>query len=189
MGIIDKKIVWQGKYLRSLIITYRDRFGNTKNWEAVERINCNGIVAVVPVTVEKEFLLIRQFRPVVNKFVIEFPAGLNDKMESLEEVARRELVEETGYDSEEIIFLAEGPVSSGMSSEILTVFLAKNTRPASHSIKEKYPSDESEDIEVIKTPISKIYKILETRKRYGDYIDLKVYGLVEMAKKRLKAKS
>jgi ADP-ribose pyrophosphatase len=189
MGIIDKKIVWQGRYLRSLIITYRDRFGNTKNWEAVERTNCSGIVVVVPVTVEKEFLLIRQFRPVVNNFVIEFPAGLNDKMEPLDVVARRELIEETGYDSNEIVYLAEGPVSSGMSSEILTVFLAKDTRPAPYNMKEKYPADESEDIEVLKTPISKVYKVLESRKKDGDYIDLKVYGLIEIAKKRLKAKN
>jgi 8-oxo-dGTP pyrophosphatase MutT (NUDIX family) len=186
MEIIDKKTAWQGKYLRSLIITYKDKSGNTRNWETVERVNCSGIVAVVPITVEKEFLLIRQFRPVVNNFVIEFPAGLNDKMESLEEAARRELIEETGYDAEELIFLAEGPISSGMSSEILTVFLAKNARPAAYDMIKKYPSDESENIEVIKVPLSKIYKVIESRKRYGDYIDIKVYGIIEMAKKRLR---
>lgn len=187
MAIIDKKTVWQGKYLRSLILTYKDKSGNIRNWEAVERVNCSGIVAVVPITVEKEFLFIRQFRPVVNNFVIEFPAGLNDKRESLEEVARRELVEETGYDSEEIIFLAEGPVSSGMSSEILTVFLAKNAHLADYKLRERYPSDESEDIEVIKRPMAEVYEFLESRKKEGDYVDLKVYGLIEMAKQRLRA--
>lgn len=183
MEIIDKKTVWEGKFLRTMIITYRDKSGNLRNWEAVERVNCSGIVVVIPVTMDREFLLIRQFRPVVNNFVVEFPAGLNDKEESLIEAAKRELIEETGYDAEELIFLADGPVSSGMSTEMLTVFLAKNVYPATSDIKEKYPADESESIEMIKTPVSKIYEILEVHRKNGDYIDLKVYGLVELAKK------
>ncbi|GER93769.1 NUDIX hydrolase [hot springs metagenome] len=186
MKIIDKKTVWEGKFLKSLIITYADESGNLRNWEAVERVNCNGIVVVIPVTSNKEFLLIRQFRPVVNNFVIEFPAGLNDKNESLFAAAKRELVEETGYDAEDFIFLADGPVSSGMSTEMLTVFLARDAYPAPLDIKEKYPADESESIEMIKTPFPEIYKTLESYRKNGDYIDLKVYGFVEMAKERLK---
>ena len=76
-------------------------------------------------TDDKEVLLIRQFRPPVNGYVIEFPAGLNDKGDTLEEAAKRELLEETGYSAREMIFLTEGPMSSGASGEILTVFLAK----------------------------------------------------------------
>lgn len=183
MEIIDKKTVWEGRFLRSLVITYRDRSGNLRNWEAVERVNCQGIAVVIPITIDNEFLFIRQYRPVINNFVIEFPAGLNDKNESLINTAKRELIEETGYDSDEFIFLAEGPVSSGMSTEILTVFLAKNAYPASPEMKEKYPADESERIEIIKTPISNAYKTLQKYKEKGDSIDLKVYGLIELATK------
>lgn len=185
MELIDKKTVWEGKFLRSLILTYRDKSGNLRNWEAIERVSCSGIVVIIPVTTDREFLLIRQFRPVVNNFVVEFPAGLSDKGESLIRAAKRELIEETGYDAEELVFLADGPVSSGMSTEILTVFFAKNAYPASSDIKEKYPADESENIEIIKTPLSKIYETLEAHRRNGDYIDLKVYGLMELAKDRL----
>lgn len=185
MRIVDKKTVWEGKFLRSLTITYLDKLGNLRDWEAVERINCSGIVVVIPVTTEREFLLIRQFRPVVDNFVVEFPAGLNDKNEPLSTAARRELVEETGYDADEFIFLVDGPVSSGMSTEMLTVFLARNVYPAPSNIKEKYPADESESIEIIKTPLLKIYETLKYYRENGDYIDLKVYGLAEMACKYL----
>ncbi|MDI6802070.1 MAG: NUDIX hydrolase [Thermodesulfovibrionales bacterium] len=183
MEIIDKKIIWEGNFIRSVVFTYRDSSGNIRKWEGVERVNCSGIVAIVPVTSGGETLLVRQFRPVVNNFVIEFPAGLNDKGESLLEAAKRELIEETGHDAEEFVLLAEGPLSSGMSAEILTVFLAKNIFQAKEQIKERYPSEETESIEIIKTPTSKINETLDNFQKKGDYIDLKIYGLVELAKK------
>jgi len=182
MEIIDKKTAWEGKFLRSLILTYRDKSGNLRNWEAVERVNCNGIVAIVPVTKTHEFLLIRQFRPVMNNFVLEFPAGLADKNENLIDAAKRELIEETGYTSDELIFLCEGPISSGISTEIMSVFLAKDVLPASLELKKQYPVDESENIEIIKTPVFEIYRTLKKLKDNGDFIDLKIYGLVETAK-------
>lgn len=185
MEIISKKIVWEGKFLRSLILTYRDKSGNMRNWEAVERVNCYGVVAVVPITKNGELLLIRQFRPVVNNFVIEFPAGINDRKEMLIDVAKRELIEETGYTAEEFIFLAEGPLSSGMSTEIMTVFLAKNSFQASYLLKQQFPPEESESIEIIKIPISLLHETLENFQRDGNYIDLKIYGLLEMAKRHL----
>lgn len=185
MEIIDKKTVWEGMFIRSIIFTYKDHSGNLRNWEAVERVNSNGIIAVVPVTKNGELLLIRQFRPVVNNFAIEFPAGLNDKGESLIDAAKRELIEETGYTAEEFIFLAEGPLSSGMSTEIMTVFLAKNIFPASSLLKHQFPPEESEDIEIIKTPIPMLFENIENFRKNGDYIDLKIYGLLEMAKRHL----
>lgn len=185
MGIISKETVWEGSFLRAVKLTYEDNNGSLRKWEAVERVNCEGIVAVVPVTSDGELILIRQFRPVINNYVIEFPAGLNDKGESLVDAASRELIEETGQTTEEFIFLAEGPISSGLSTEMLTVFLAKGTTPASPELIRQFPSDESEDIETIRTPISAIHKTLEDLRKKGDYIDIKIYGLLELAKKRL----
>jgi len=53
-----------------------------------------------------EVLLEKQFRPPAGKVVIEFPAGLVDPNETLEECALRELKEETGYSGE--VVRAEG---------------------------------------------------------------------------------
>jgi 8-oxo-dGTP pyrophosphatase MutT (NUDIX family) len=183
MKILKKETVWQGKYLRVLLLSYQDINGNIRSWEAVERVNCNGIVVVIPVTETKEFVFIRQFRPVLNGYVIEFPAGLNDRKESLVEVAKRELIEETGMFSDEVIFLAEGPVSSGLSTEVLTVFLAKNVKEVSDEIKKKYPPDESENIEVIKISVDKAIDKLKEFRKEGNFLDLKIYGFIELAKR------
>src|SRR5271169_2534291 len=183
MHIIDKRTVWEGNFLKTMNISYADRSGSIRTWEAVERVNCTGIVTIVPVTADNDILLVRQFRPVLDSFVIEFPAGLNDRDESLQEAARRELIEETGHTAEEFLFLAEGPVSSGLSTEVLTVFLAKNATLASDQLIQRYPADESEDIEVITMPLAAMYERLNACRERGDVIDLKIYGLAELAKR------
>ena len=185
MQIINKRTVWEGSFLRALNIAYADNSGSLRTWEAVERVNCRGIVCIVPLTAEGDILFVRQFRPVLDGFVVEFPAGLNDRDESLQEAARRELVEETGFTAEEFIFLAEGPISSGLSTEVLTAFLAKNVTPAPDRLRQLYLPDESEDIEVIRMPLSAMDERLAIFKERGDFIDLKIYGLAELAKRQL----
>lgn len=176
--VIGKEVVWEGRFLRCLRLTYRDSKGMVRQWETVERVNCDGVVAVVPITDNSEVILIRQFRPPVNKHVIEFPAGLNDRGEELKDAASRELLEETGYSAGEMIFLARGPLSSGSSREVLTVFLARGLEYIGAGQR-----DETEDIEVIKIPIDNIYDALASFVEDGNYIDLKITGLIEMAKR------
>lgn len=174
--VIDRETLWEGRFLRALRINYKDLSGNIRDWEAMERVNCKGIVGVVPITEDGCVLLIRQFRPPVNGYVIEFPAGLNDKGETLEEVARRELLEETGYKAREIRLLGKGPLSSGSSVEVLTVYVAIGLEFVG-----PVEGDETEDIEVIKIPIDSVwYKLKEFEDR-GDFIDLKITGFIAMA--------
>jgi 8-oxo-dGTP pyrophosphatase MutT (NUDIX family) len=175
--ILEKKTVFEGKFIRFVISRYSDSSGIIREWESFERVNCKGIVVIVPVTDRGEVVLVRQFRPPVNGHVIEFPAGLNDRGELLEDVARRELLEETGYAAGEMVFLAAGPMSSGASGEILTGFLAKGLE--FRGIGER---DEAEDIEVIKVPLPELdVKLLQFSKA-GDFIDLKIYGLMALAR-------
>jgi 8-oxo-dGTP pyrophosphatase MutT (NUDIX family) len=178
--IVKRETVYEGRFLRCLILTYRDPEGILRQWEAVERVNCDGIVAIVPVTGEGEMILIRQFRPPVDAYVIEFPAGLNDRGENAEEVASRELLEETGYEAKEMTFLAKGPLSSGSSREVLTVYLAKGLE-----FKGIVQREETEDIEVMKIPVDAVFETLSRLAEEGNLVDLKILGLIEMARKHL----
>jgi len=179
--IIDRRTAWEGKFLMSVIATYIDSSGSVREWEYFERVNCKGIVVIVPVTNDKEVLLARQFRLPMNGYVIECPAGLmNEGDDAPEEAARRELLEETGYAAKNMIYLTEGPLSSGASGEVLTAFLATELE-----FRGTGKQDETEDIEVLKIPIHELYKKLSALRSEGNLIDLKIYGLLELARKHL----
>lgn len=179
---MDKKTVCEGRFLRFVKTTYADSSGLLREWEFIERVNCQGVVAIVPVTDAREVILVRQFRPPVNRHVIEFPAGLNDKGDTIEEAARRELLEETGYYAGRMIFLTEGPLSSGASGEILSVYLAQDLEFRGIGNR-----DETEDIEVLKIPIDEVSDHLSRVRSLGDLADLKILGLLELAKEKMRS--
>ncbi len=177
--ILKRDILWEGRFLRSLLITYRNSRGETVTWEAYQRKGTEGIVAVVPFTEGDEVVLIKQFRPPVGRYVVEFPAGLNDRDEPLEEVARRELLEETGYSADRLFPILTGPLSSGASTELLTVFLAIDAVDTGSQ-----RLDDVEEIEVIRIPVGEFYDRIMDLIDEETYLDLKIPGLFELAKRK-----
>jgi ADP-ribose pyrophosphatase len=67
-------------------------------------------VAVVAITAEGRVLAVRQYRPALERWTIELPSGLIDSPETPAEAARRELLEETGYQADTVEML--GPMST-----------------------------------------------------------------------------
>jgi len=165
-------------------ITYRDAHGAVRTWEALERIGISGIVVMVAVTPSGNVLLEKQFRPPLGRDVIELPAGLVDPGESMEDAAKRELIEETGWRAGKIEFLAEGPISTGASTEALRAYLCTNLDHIG-----KNGGDDNEIIEVIEVPLEHALAYLRSEQMQGMLVDLKVFGLIELARKALASKS
>ncbi len=161
-------------------ITYRDARGVIRTWEALERLGIGGIVVMVAVTPSGNVILEKQFRPPVGREVLELPAGLVEPDESMEVAAKRELIEETGWSAGKLAFLAEGPISTGASTEALRAYLCTDLDYVG-----KNGGDDNEIIEVIEVPIQHAQEYLRNAQAKGTLIDLKVFGLVELAKKAL----
>ncbi len=161
-------------------ITYRDARGTVRTWEALERVGIGGIVVMVGVTPAGNVILERQFRPPMGRDVIELPAGLVEEGENMEQAAGRELVEETGWAAGKLEFLAEGPISTGASTETLRAYLCTQLRHVG-----KNGGDDNEIIEVIEVPLNGAQEFLREQQKNGLLVDLKVFGLVELARRTL----
>ncbi len=180
MEIISKKVVWQGKFMSAVEITYRDAKGVVRTWEALERLGIGGIVVMAAITPSGNVLLEKQFRPPLGRDVIELPAGLVEPDESMEVAAKRELIEETGWAANKLEFLAEGPISTGASTEALRAYLCTELEHVGQN-----GGDDNEIIEVIEVPIDSALEFLRDSQTRGVLVDLKVFGLIELARKAL----
>jgi 8-oxo-dGTP pyrophosphatase MutT (NUDIX family) len=88
-------------------------------------------VCVVPVTRDREILLVRQYRPAVERETLELPGGHVDDGETPEEAARRELLEETGHVAEKLVPLGCLDPDTGRLSNRMWCFLATDAAPPS----------------------------------------------------------
>lgn len=100
-------------------------------------------VIIIPVTKNNQVVLVRLYRFNLKKYVYEFPAGhfeVNEKDPI--KVARRELVEETGYDTADFVNLGRFYVLPGETNKWVNVVLAKNVtkskKPKLDNVIEKY---------------------------------------------------
>lgn len=145
-------------------------------WEYVQRHGVTGVVGIVAVTDEGRLLLVEQFRPPLQKHVIELPAGLagdiaGEEAESMATAAARELVEETGYEARETRLLTEAASSAGLTDEMITLFLMTGLTKVSDG-----GGDESENIVVHEIPLSDLPNWLEERRAAGWALDPKIYA-------------
>lgn len=89
-------------------------------------ISNDSYVTVAAFTAKGEAILIRQYRPGPERELLSFAEGAIDAGEAPEVAARRELLEETGYVTEELIFLKKR--NSAYTDQTQYFFLANNCR-------------------------------------------------------------
>jgi len=86
-----------------------------------------GAVAIVAIDEADQVLMIRQYRHPAGATLWELPAGLRDvDGEPPVETARRELLEEAGYQAGDWHVLADYLSSPGISTEQVRIYLARN---------------------------------------------------------------
>jgi len=153
---------------------YRSRFlelVQCGKWQWVSRPHA--VVCIVAMTDDRKVLLIEQQRIPVDARVIELPAGLvGDEQDSGEPVlkaARRELLEETGYEAATLRELFVGVTSAGLTDETTTFVLASGLRKAQDTT-----GSGDEQIEQHLVPLEQVDRWLEVRQRGGRKVDARV---------------
>ncbi|KAH3494317.1 hypothetical protein KXW24_003028 [Aspergillus fumigatus] len=200
------------KWTRLVLTTYTDPNGVERTWESAERqtrppgceVDGVGIVTIIDKPTGPELLLQKQYRPPIDKVVIEVPAGLIDAGETVEECAVRELKEETGYvgvaeQTSTLMFnapvqpseawcktLIEGITDPGMCNTNLNMVHVRVDLSLPENQDPKPQLEDNEFIECFTLPLSTLFSELKRLEAEGYAIDARVGTLaegVELAKK------
>ena len=112
-------------------------------------------VTVAALTTEGHFIMVREFRPGPECILTSFPEGAVNEGEQPEEAARRELVEETGYEATNLFYLR--CKRSAYTTQRQHLVLATGCKPVG-----KQQLDDREFIEVFQIPVHTFFDWLET---------------------------
>jgi ADP-ribose pyrophosphatase len=179
MKIIKTETLFNGKYLRLKRKYFQTREGKKGVWEFIEpkTINQRSVI-IFALTKQKEVILEKIFRVPFEKFSIELPAGRFDKKGEKEiEVARKELLEETGYKAKKLILVLRGKISSSTLEE-MSFYFAPNVELVG-----KPSLEEGEEIEILKIPLNKLVNFILNPPK-NTKIDVKILSILPILREK-----
>ena len=147
---LARRPVHDGRIVHLSVDTVRLPDGSVRELEFIHHVGASAILPLVgrlgdP---DPEILLIRQYRYATGGYLYEVPAGTRGEGEAFEDVARRELEEETGWRAGGLIPLTRIYTTPGFTDEIIHLWLAVDLMPGDLHL------DDDEFVEVVRVPFS-----------------------------------
>lgn len=129
----------RGHFFSLVSATFVDPSGFTFEREIIRH---PGAVCAVPLDADGTVLMVRQYRAAVDRQLLEVPAGKRDVPGEAPEICvRRELAEEVGRESAQLVELGRFLNSPGFSDEETICYLAEQLSavdPSAHGIEEEH---------------------------------------------------
>src|SRR5690606_22976074 len=101
--------------------------------QEIEYIEQPPVVIAVPLLHTGQILLVEQWRPLLNRAILECPGGKLEPGESVEDAIRREMAEEVGLFPDRIERLGDFYTSVGSSTERIHCVIASQMRDTDRS--------------------------------------------------------
>lgn len=148
-----------------------------------ELVKHPGAVAIIALTDDKRMIFVEQYRKPLERSLVEIPAGKIEANEAPNITAKRELEEETGYTTKELIYLTSFYTSPGFADEIIHIYYTDDI----DLLAEAVPGDDDEFVEQIYLTIDEAEQYIKDKKIYDaktiyavQYV--KMMGLADHAK-------
>ncbi len=175
---VGERVAYHGWFISVSKATFRGPGGATFERDVVRH---PGAVAIVPVTAEGSVVLVRQYRPAVDRELLEVPAGTCDVVgEPRQRTAHRELGEEAGLAAASLEHLATCLNTPGFCDESTTIYLATDL----HAVERDPQGVEEGELRVEEIPLRR-FDVLVDR---GVVVDAVTVLGVGLARRRLRAR-
>ncbi len=173
---ISSQRIYDGKVVRLRLDTIELPSGREAKREILEH---SGAVCVLPVMPDGQIAMIRQWRTAAQETLWELVAGGLEAGEKPEECARRELIEEIGYQAGKLTPLFQCYLAPGYSSEMLWGFLGEDLELVGAE------PEEDETIELVIKPLEELLPLIDS----GEIRDSKtICGLLALHRQRTNQK-
>jgi 8-oxo-dGTP pyrophosphatase MutT (NUDIX family) len=130
----SRKTLVESEWIRHHIDTLKLPSGKIIDFHALEYPM--QVAGIIPVGADGKILLKLQYRYMADRYSWEIPAGNVSEGEDLIVGARRELIEETGYDAKTLDHLYEFYPQIGRSDHYFNVFVAQDLEKVSDTVDE-----------------------------------------------------
>lgn len=174
--ILKSEKIFHGRIIDLIVEEVKNSSGDIRRREI---INHPGGAVVVPLLDNGNILFVRQFRYPFKDYILELPAGKLDADEEPIVCARRELREETGYESTTIEKLTSFYTTPGFCNEVLHVFLAKDLKKSEQG---QSLEDGEHTITLHEIPMKRAIEMIES----GEIVDGKSIIGILLTAHRLK---
>lgn len=118
------------------------------------RIDHPEAAAIIPFIAENEIIMVRQFRYALGKETLEIPAGKVDTGEKPGDCVQRELLEETGYEAQQIESLYTYVPAIGYSNELIHLYVGRGLRKMNEKV------DQGEIISVERLNLERVKELV-----------------------------
>lgn len=107
-----------------------------------------GAVVIIPVNDNGELIMVKQYRPAIKKWILEFPAGTLEDSENILACAQRELAEEVQLQAQQWQDIGQLLPVPGFCDEVQYLYLATGLSASYGEL------DDDEIIEVVSLPVA-----------------------------------
>ena len=154
--ILSQRVSYEGPIFRVVTDRLREPTGKDVTRDIIRH---NGSVVILALEKSKSkkdplVLVERQFRHAAQQYLYELPAGTIDPGEDHLAAAKRELLEETGYQAKKWTKLLRYFASPGFLGEWMQIFLAEGLTPGQAA------PEEDESLELQFVPLSELLRLI-----------------------------
>lgn len=173
---IDRKLTKKGVIIDIYEDTVELPDGKQVKWDFIGH---KGAAAIIPMDQDGRIIMVRQYRPALDSFTLEIPAGGLNPGEDMKTCAIRECEEETGCKALDAVHLIDVNTTVAFCNEKIGIYFTRDLIPTHQNL------DEGEYVTIERYTLDELIEMIHA----GEIVDAKTIAGLTTLKLRLLEKT